>query len=98
MTVLQESATMPLNRQIAAWHRVRNKRERDKETEVGVRICGKSTSLIGGGRRVQGLFKRNKETQCNRVNAGSAKSMNCRVQVVAGSSKTAGETQVSAWH
>lgn len=26
---------------------------------------------------MQGLFKRNKETQCSRVNAGSAKSMNC---------------------
>lgn len=37
---------MPLNRQIAAWHRVEIT-EKHKETKVGVGSCGKGTSLTG---------------------------------------------------
>ncbi len=43
-------AMMPLNRQLAAWHRVEIT-EIHKETEVGVGSCGKGTSLTGGRRR-----------------------------------------------
>lgn len=75
--------------QIPGWHRA-DKTEKHKKAEAGVRSYVKGTSLIGeeeGIGPIQEEQGDTMQTQCNRVNAGSSKSMNCRVQVPTGSSE-----------
>lgn len=45
---------MPLNRQIAAWHRVEIPEEH-KESKVGVGSCGKGNSLTGEEEEEEGV-------------------------------------------